>query len=115
MKGKEEELVRQPLEEIRVIVGGMSTGSLSKAKKTYLRVVPNVQLTGRPPRTSKVDEPTITFTDEDAKRLYHPHDDAIIITLTITNYTTRRVLVDNGSSTDILYYSVFQQMRLVRN
>ena len=115
MKGKEEELVRQPLGEIRVIVGGMSTGSLSKAKKTYLRVVPNVQLTGRPSRTSKVDEPTITFTGEDAKRLYHPHDDSIIITLTITNYTTRRVLVDNGSSADILYYSVFQQMRLERN
>ena len=107
--------MRQPLGEIRVIVGGMSIGSLSKAKKTYLRVVPNVQLTGRPPRTSRVDEPTITFTDENVKRLYHPHDDAIVITLTITNYTTKRVLVDNGSSADVLCYSVFQQMRLVRN
>ena len=30
----------------------------------------------------------------------------------IANYTTRRVLVDNGSSVDILYYPAFQQMRV---
>ena len=44
--------------------------------------------------------------------LHHPHDDAIVITLVIANYTTRRVLIDNGSTTDILYYPVFQQMRI---
>ena len=39
LKGKAKELVRQPLGEIRVIVGETSTGSSSKAKKTYLQVV----------------------------------------------------------------------------
>ena len=53
------------------------------------------------------DEEAITFTDEDAERVHHPHDDAIVITLLIANYTTRRVLVDNGSSTNILYYPSF--------
>ena len=72
----------------------------------------NVQLSGRSPRTSGVDEPAITFTDEDAGRIHHPHDDAIIIILLIADYTTKRVLVDNGSSVDILYYPAFQQMRL---
>ena len=48
-------------------------------------------------------------------RIHHPHDDAIIITLLITDYTTRRVLVDNGSSSDILYYPAFQQMKLGRD
>ena len=55
----------------------------------------------------KDDEPAIIFTDEDARRLHHPHDDAIVITLIIANYTTRRVLVDKGSSADILYYLAF--------
>ena len=57
----------------------------------------------------------ITFTDEDVERIHHPHDDAIVITLLIADYTTRRVLVDNGSSADILYYLAFQQMRLGRD
>ena len=50
--------------------------------------------------------------DEDVERVHYPHDDAIVITLLIAEYTTRRVLVDNGSSADILYYPAFQQMRL---
>ena len=58
------------------------------------------------------DEPAITFTDEDVERIHHPHDDAIVITLLIANYTIRRVLVDNESSVDILYYPAFQQIRL---
>ena len=44
-----------------------------------------------------------------------PGHDAIVITLLITDYTTRRVLVDNGNSADILYYPAFQQMRLGRD
>ena len=64
----------------------------------------------RGPQTSKK-----SFTDEDAERVHHPHDNAIVITLIIVNYTTRRVLVDNGSSANILYYPAFQQMRLGRD
>ena len=60
------------------------------------------------------DEQVITFTDEDASRIHHPHDDAIVITLLITDYSTRRVLVDNGSSANILYYPAFQQINLGR-
>ena len=62
-----------------------------------------------------MDEQAITFTDEDAERVHHPHDDAVVITLLIADYTTRKVLMDNGSSADILYYPTFQQMRLGRD
>ena len=78
-------------------------------------MVQNVQLSGRSPRTNGADKPAITFIDEDAGRIHHPHDDAIVITLLIADYTTRRMLVDNGSSADILYYSAFQQIRLGRD
>ena len=53
--------------------------------------------------------------DADAERVHHPHDDAIVITLLIADYTTRKVLIDNESSADILYYLAFQQMRLKRD
>ena len=104
LKGKMEESLRPSLREIRVIIGGSSTGQSFKSKKAYLKVVQSVQLSGRSPRTRS--------TDEDAERIHHPHNDAIVITLLIVDYTTRRVLVDTGSSANILYYLAFQQMRL---
>ena len=107
MKGKIEEPSRPPLGEIRVIIGGTSAGKSSKSRKTYLEVGQNVQLSGQPPRMRGVDEHAITFTDKDVGRIYHPHDDAIVITLLIADYTTRKVLIDNGSSADILYYPAF--------
>ena len=97
-----------------MIVGESLTAQSSKSKKTYLKVVQNVQLSGRSPKSRTPDEQAITFTDEDASRIHHPHDDAIVITLLIADYSTRRVLVDNESSADILYYLAFQQMNLGR-
>ena len=107
-----EELSRPLLGEIRVIIGGTLAGQTSKSKKTYLKVVQNVQLSGGSQKMRGIDEPTISFTDEEAERIHHPHDDAIVITLLIADYTIRRVLVDNGSSSNILYYPAFQQIRL---
>ena len=98
-----------------MIVGGGLTSQPSKSRKTYLKVVQNVQLSRRSPKTRTPDEQAITFTDEDALRIHHPHNDAIIITLLIADYSIKRVLVDNGSSTDILYYLAFQQMNLGRD
>ena len=46
------------------------------------------------------------------RQLHHPHNNVIVIALAIANYTTRRVLIDNGNSAGILYYPVFQQMRI---
>ena len=111
LKGKVEEPSWPPFREIRVIVGRTSVGQSSKLRKTYLKVVQNVQLFGQPPRTKGADEQDITFTNEDARSVHHLHDDVIIITLLIVDYTTRRVLIDNRSSADILYYPASQQMR----
>ena len=105
---KVEESSRPLLGEIRMIVGGVSIGQSSKTRKTYLKVVQNIQLFGQSPKTRTPDEQAITFTDEDATRIHHPHDDVIVITLLIADYSTRRVLVDNGSLTNILYYPAFQ-------
>ena len=46
LKGKLEESSQTPLGEIRVIILGTSIGQSSKLRKTYLKVVQNVQLSG---------------------------------------------------------------------
>ena len=38
----------------------------------------------------------------------------MVITLIIVDFNTRLVLMDNGSSADILYYLAFQQMKIDR-
>ena len=85
LKGKMEESSWPPLGEIRVIIGGTLAGQTSKSKKTYLKVIQNVQLSGQSLKTIGVDEPTISFTDEETERIHHPHDNAIVITLLIAD------------------------------
>ena len=91
-----------------MIVGGMTaTGSSKKARKTYLRMVQNVQLTSSVSKIARRESPIIGFSEEDARRLHHPYDDALVISIRIEDYNMHRVLVDNGSSADILYYPAF--------
>ena len=92
-----------------MIVGGTAAArSTKKARKTYLRMVQNVQLTGTVPKIARREGPIIGFLEEDARRLHHPYDDVLIVSLQVGDYNMHRVLVDNGSSADILYYSAFQ-------
>ena len=56
---------------------------------------------------ARIDNPVIGFIEEDAWRLHHPHDDALVVSIRVGDYSTHRVLVDNGSSADILYYLAF--------
>ena len=52
------------------------------------------------------------FSKEDARSVKQPHDDPLVIMILIEGFNTRRVLVDNGSSADIIYLSAFQQLKL---
>ena len=98
-----------------MIVGGTTVvGSSKKARKTDLRMVQNVHMTEVAPEIARREGPIIGFSEEDARHLHHPHDDAIVVSLRVEEYNMHRVLVDNGSSADILYYPAFQQMRIDR-
>ena len=91
-----------------MIIGGTAaTGSSKKARKTYLRIVQNVQLIGVVPKIAWREGPIIKFLEEDARRLHHPHDDALVVSIQVGDYNMHRVLVDNDSSADILYYPAF--------
>ena len=56
----------------------------------------------------QVDNLIIGFSEQDARYLHHPHDDALVVSIRVRDYNTYRVLVDNGSFVDILYYPAFQ-------
>uniref|UniRef100_A0A2N9H5N1 Integrase catalytic domain-containing protein n=1 Tax=Fagus sylvatica TaxID=28930 RepID=A0A2N9H5N1_FAGSY len=102
-----------PVGEIRTIVGGPASGGTSRAsRKAYARQVHNIMVVQRPPKNIRLDDQIISFSEEDARGTHQPHDDALVITINIAGFTTRRVMVDNGSSADILYLPAYQQMQL---
>ena len=75
-------------------------------------MVQNIQLTGFILNMAQIDNPKIRFTEEDAWCLHHPHNNVLVVSIRVGDYNTYEVLVDNGSSTNILYYPMFQQMRI---
>ena len=64
-------------------------------------------MTGSVPKIARRESPIIGFSEEGARRLHHPHDDALVVSIRIEDYNMHRVLVDNGSLADILYYPAF--------
>uniref|UniRef100_A0A2N9GIS8 Integrase catalytic domain-containing protein n=1 Tax=Fagus sylvatica TaxID=28930 RepID=A0A2N9GIS8_FAGSY len=102
-----------PVGEIRTIIGGPASGGTSRAsRKAYARQVHNVMVVQRPPKNIRLDDQVISFSEEDARGTHQPHDDALVVTVNIAGFTTRRVMIDNGSSADILYLPAYQQMRI---
>ena len=69
-----------------------------------------VQVVSKFPRLNTA----ITFSDSEPKGCQHPHDDPLVIRAVVANKTINRVLVDNGSSADIIFASAFDKMGIGR-
>jgi hypothetical protein len=54
----------------------------------------------------------ITFTEEDFKLKSANHNDAMVIEVNIAGWVIGKILVDNGSSTNILFFKTFEKMNL---
>ena len=107
---------QQPLGEIHVISGGFTGGGeSSSARKAHLRSIRSVDL-GEVQSVSKMPrvDTTITFSDSDLEGCQHPHDDPLMIRAIVANTTVHQVLVDNGSSADIIFASAFDKMGIGR-
>ena len=56
----------------------------------------------------------VVFTETNASWVHHPHEDALVITTKIVNSLIHRVLIDSGSTVNILYWNAYQKIRLKR-
>ncbi|XP_017416536.1 uncharacterized protein LOC108327330 [Vigna angularis] len=85
---------------IDTISGGFVGGGASSfARKRHLRNLKTVHMVDRQPRSI----PNITFTNADFHAPDLDQDDPMVITAEITRYDVSKVLVDQGSSVNILY------------
>ena len=52
------------------------------------------------------------FSDEDKIGTIQPHDNALVITLWIGGYDVKRVMVDKGSTVEIMYPDLYKELNL---
>ena len=65
------------------------------------------------PKRARVEWPLVMrFSDEDKIGTIQPHDDALVITLRIRGYDVKRVMVDQGSATEIMYPDLYKGLNL---
>ncbi|XP_059658636.1 uncharacterized protein LOC132304958 [Cornus florida] len=55
---------------------------------------------------------SIEFGEEDLSRMQLPHEDPLVISLLVVNCMIKRVLVDPGSSANIITKAVFEQLKI---
>ena len=92
--------------EIKTIAGGLFTrGSFRSLKKACQRQVNSVHMI--PSFKQRRTDHDMSFNERDARGVKQSHNDPLVIMLTIEGFNTKRILVDNGSSTDIIYLTAF--------
>ncbi|XP_019194876.1 PREDICTED: uncharacterized protein LOC109188702 [Ipomoea nil] len=97
-----------------MIVGGPEGGDSANTRKAWARQLYVGTVYGREESSKKVCREPIVFTDRDLPAGETPHRDALVIAMDISGVVVRRILVDTGSSVNVLYLETFTKMGLIR-
>ncbi|GAV83311.1 hypothetical protein CFOL_v3_26759, partial [Cephalotus follicularis] len=58
------------------------------------------------------DEEVISFSEVDYEGVRLPYENPVVVTYQVEFFTMKRILIDSGSSTNILYKHAFDQLRI---
>ncbi|GAV71610.1 hypothetical protein CFOL_v3_15100, partial [Cephalotus follicularis] len=111
---QEEQQQQEPRGVIHTIFGGVASGGDHKnLRKAYGRQSLAVQQVhhSKRLRTSGYEE-VISFSEVDYEGVRLPRDDPVVVTLQVALFAMKRILIDSGSSVDILYKHTFDQLRI---
>ncbi|VFQ64991.1 unnamed protein product [Cuscuta campestris] len=101
-------------EHIGMIFGGPEGGDSATQRKNWVRSIYVGEVSAEPARRKQARREPIIFTDRDLPPTDEDHNDPLVITMDINGVDVARVLVDTGSSVNILYLKTFQKLRLCR-
>ena len=109
---KERLLQDPPLGTINVIFAAPSrTGSCPSRVMSVAGL--SFEDTSHELKRAKLERPLVMgFSDEDKIGTIQPHDDALVITLRIGGYDVRRVMVDQGNTTEIMHPDLYKGLGL---
>lgn len=82
-------------------------------KVKHMRELLSVQPTVKKEKTEIKD--IMTFSSKDLDKIQTPYNDALVVTLCIKDFNIKRILIDQGSSVEIIYNDAFKQMKLEDN
>ena len=54
----------------------------------------------------------LSLSNEDKLGTIQPHDDALVVTLTIGRYDVKRVMIDQGNAVEIMYPDLYKGLGL---
>lgn len=66
----------------------------------------------QPAKRPRLKLESISFSAEDLEGIETPHQDPLVISTILNDYTVQRILIDTGASIDILYWDTFKNMNL---
>ncbi|VFQ68976.1 unnamed protein product [Cuscuta campestris] len=101
-------------EFIEMIVGGPEGGDTASQRKNWARSL-HVAVVSLESQGKQARREPITFTDRDLPRTGGDHNDPLVITMDIKGADVARVLVDTGSSVNVLYLDAFKKLKFDRS
>ncbi|KAK0573726.1 hypothetical protein LWI29_012532 [Acer saccharum] len=107
-----------PNAAINTIFGGPHTGRSNRERMSEVREVMyesrsmEINSVQRNPKKGREGHDPITFTAEDSDGIDAKPNDAIVMGVRIAHRDVLRVMIDNGSSADILSARVYDELRL---
>ncbi|GMN65311.1 hypothetical protein TIFTF001_034391 [Ficus carica] len=108
----------EPEHIVHTIFGGDATSATASSRRSYVCKARRfargeyIIMTEHVSKICRQDSTPITFTNDEVDRLLYPHNDALIGEIRVADNVVRRVLIDNGSSADILFMDAFTRLRI---
>ncbi|XP_013673638.2 uncharacterized protein LOC106377971 [Brassica napus] len=100
---------------IHVILGGPEVSGVSHAAAKKSTCNAKHGLETAQPKCLLLGTTKISFTAKEQEKILAPHHDDLVVSLTIANCLVTRILVDNGSSSNIIFLTAYQDLGLEEN
>ena len=98
---------------MNVITDGFEVSSItySTSRKHSCTAI-NLETSHSPTLPNRASNLVLSFIDNEDSTLINPHHDNLIISLLISNYRIKRILLDNGFSTNVIFLITLKEMNI---